>query len=141
MNITADLVAFFTLKNRRLNDDRLKMEDEEEEESEEDPDSLQASTTPKTYSLFEPSVNYLLGGYLSLISMVRIKKFMTMLMQIFYSRRFGDCKHLGDSCDEPSQAQIQIDSHFYRGSFRLRHPLFLGHPSHAHRHFFRGEST
>ena len=74
MNITADLVAFFTLKNRRLNDDRFIKEDEED--GQEDPDSIQTSTTPKTYSLFEPSSNYLLGGYLSLIGILRSKSFL-----------------------------------------------------------------
>lgn len=71
MNLTGDLVAFFTLKNRRINSNDKSSEDSDTDGwmTDEDPDEDEVveTTTPINYSLFEPTTNYFLGGYLSFI--------------------------------------------------------------------------
>ena len=63
MNISGDLIAFFTLKNRRTKQD-----------SKFDllPDETRVFDPPEEierYKLFEPTNNYFLGVYLSIIGM------------------------------------------------------------------------
>ena len=69
MNITTDLhYAFFTLKNRRSqNDQKLSLGPAPGDENE-----LYEQTEEEKYKLFEPSINYFLGIYLSIIGMSNI---------------------------------------------------------------------
>lgn len=70
MNITGDLVAFFTLKNRRVNSNNQeegKDEDLFNEDTEETEEIV--TTTEANYNLFEPGNNYFLGVFLSIIGM------------------------------------------------------------------------
>ena len=69
MNITTDLhYAFFTLKNRRSqNDQKLSLGPAPGDENE-----LYEQTEEEKYKLFEPSINYFLGIYLSIIGMYNI---------------------------------------------------------------------
>ena len=69
MNITTDLhYAFFTLKNRRSQkDQKLSLGPAPGDENE-----LYEQTEEEKYKLFEPSINYFLGIYLSIIGMSSI---------------------------------------------------------------------
>ena len=61
-NGAADLVAFFTLKNRRIkNGNKFEILPDDEGEL------FNPTTTEESYKLFEPSSNYFLGVYLSIV--------------------------------------------------------------------------
>lgn len=75
MNVTGDLIAFFTLKNRRINNDHYRKGAfpailPEKEDVEEDLIGQHEDSDPSiepTYQVFSPSFNLFLGVYLSII--------------------------------------------------------------------------
>ena len=88
MNITTDLhYAFFTLKNRRSqNDQKLSLGPAPGDENE-----LYEQTEEEKYKLFEPSINYFLGIYLSIIGMSNISVVSMGFLGANHSHRLQYC--------------------------------------------------
>ena len=67
MNISGDLIAFFTLKNRRIkNGNKIESLPDSGDETE----SLKPTEETESYAIFEPTINHFLGVYLSIIGML-----------------------------------------------------------------------
>ena len=63
MNISGDLIAFFTLKNRRTKKgNKFELHPDSDDEAE-------PTEEIESYKIFEPSINHFLGVYLSIIGM------------------------------------------------------------------------
>ena len=64
MNISGDLIAFFTLKNRRT---KKGNKFESLPDSDDEIESLKPTEETESYKTFEPTINHFLGVYLSII--------------------------------------------------------------------------
>ena len=67
MNISGDLIAFFTLKNRRTKPGN---KFESLHDSDDETESSKPTEETESYAIFEPTINHFLGVYLSIIGML-----------------------------------------------------------------------
>ena len=135
---TADLIAFFSLKNRRVTSHHNfvgDVDDDPEDEPEEEPET----EPPVTYPLFHPDINFFLGTYLSIIGELASFSYLrddNHLGNFSLDIRGG--QHPGHRCHGVAKTPVQVHPRLHCRARGLRHPLLGGHSPHAHCHVFRG---